>query len=168
MKLVLLAGLLLVPLLLAGCDGPAQPAADGSAGAALEHAAVAAGLVPDPSRAVLTGAWSRDSDRLCTVPRPDGGLRVGAVVDYGEGAGCSGAGTARRTGDGLAIDFGACRLNATFDGERIVFPAEVPDACDALCTGRASFAALDVAQISESLSEAKALRSPTGDRPCAD
>ncbi|KQM65008.1 hypothetical protein ASE75_08100 [Sphingomonas sp. Leaf17] len=158
--------ILALTLMVTAC-GPADPAGnDGSAGAALEAAAVTAGLVPDPTRAVLTGLWSRDSDRMCIVAGSGRDLRVGAIVDYGEGAGCAASGTAQRSTDTLAITFGACRIDATFDGERIVFPAEVPAACESLCTGRASLAALDVAQVSESVSEARALRGTTGQALC--
>ena len=155
-------------LLLTACGSEAPIGNDGSAGAALEAAAVTAGLVPDPARATITGMWSRDSDRMCIVPGDKRDLRVGAVVDYGEGAGCIGSGTARRSRDGLAVTFGACRIDASFDGARIVFPAEVSSACESLCTGRASFAAMDVAQVSESVSEAKALRAPSGRQLCSD
>ncbi len=159
-------GVLLALMLLTAC-GASDPAGnDGSAGAALEAAAVTAGLVPDPARAVLTGLWSRDSDRMCIVGGGGGDLRVGAIVDYGEGAGCAASGTARRSKDTIAITFGACRIDATFDGERMVFPAEVSSDCDRLCTGRASFAALDVQQVSESVSEARAMRAPDGRQLC--
>ena len=157
---------LLLLLLLTACGSEAPIGNDGSAGAALEAAAVTAGLVPDPARAVITGMWSRDSDRMCLVPGDNGNLRVGAVIDYGEGAGCAGSGTARRSRDGLAITFGACRIDASFDGERIVLPAEVSSSCESLCTGRASFAAMDVAQVSQSVSEARALRAPNGRQLC--
>ena len=153
-------------LLLTACGTEAPIGNDGSAGAALEAAAVTAGLVPDSARAIITGMWSRDSDRMCIVPGDKGGLRIGAVVDYGEGAGCAGSGTARRSRDGLVVTFGACRIDASFDGERIVFPAEVSSECESLCTGRASFAAMDAAQVSESISEAKALRASTGRMLC--
>lgn len=154
-------------LILAGCDRQAAaPAA--TPGARLEAMAVARGLVLDPARGSLAGSWARDTDRLCIVG-PDGSAqRIGVVIDYGEGQGCSASGTLRRSGERLAIDLGAdCRLDARFDGERIIFPADVPAACERLCIGRASLAALTVAQQSASASEAGTLRSRGGTLLCS-
>jgi hypothetical protein len=151
-------------LLLAGCGEKVRQA--DSAGAELEKAAVASGLVPDPARAVLAGSWARDTDRLCVVGASGGEQRVGVVIDYGEGQGCSASGTVRRSGDRLRLVFGDCRVEARFDGERISFPAEVPEACEALCTGRASLAALAVEQLSTSESEAATLRGRDGKLLC--
>ena len=158
-----------VLLLLAGCSR--HDAATGSAdtpGGRLEAAALAQKLVPDPD-APIVGAWSRDTDRVCVVPGHGGGdQRIGALVDYGEGQGCAASGTVRRSGGRLDIRFGECRLSAMFDGTRIIFPAEVPAACDELCIGRASLAALAVDRQSESVSEAATLRTPGGRSLCAD
>ncbi|HEX8384451.1 MAG TPA: hypothetical protein VF592_13890 [Sphingomonas sp.] len=157
---------LVLTLLLGGCDGGSPPAA-ASAGGELERAAVAAGLVPDPARVSIVGAWARDSDRVCVVPGGGGRERIGVVIDYGEGNGCVGAGTVRRSGDRLAIDLGACRIDARFDGERIVFPAEVDAACARSCRGNASLAALSVERVSGSAAEAATLRAPSGRLLCA-
>jgi hypothetical protein len=159
---------LALALLLTACGQ--QPAArqDG-AGVRLEEAARQAGLVADPATATLAGSWARDTDRLCALPDVDeaGTFRIGAAIDYGEGQGCAAAGTARRRGDRVAVTFGACRFEATFDGERIAFPAELPAACDRFCTGRASLAAMTVDRLGTSPSEAETLRSPTGTLLCA-
>lgn len=146
-------------LVLTAC-GRAEPAAD-TPGARLEAAAVARGLVPDPASGSLVGSWASDTDRLCVAPAGDR-LRVGVVVDYGEGQGCAGSGTAERKGDRLMLTMGQCKFDARYDGERVVFPAALPDACAALCTGRASLSALSVARLSESASEAATLRAPNG------
>ncbi|MCP3733711.1 hypothetical protein M9979_02290 [Sphingomonas sp. RP10(2022)] len=157
---------LAVVVLLAGCGSPQrQPAAD-TPGARLEAAAVQVGLVGDPAKASVVGSWARDTDRLCVVPGEGDRLRIGALIDYGEGQGCAAAGTAQRRGASVAVDFGACRFDAAFDGERIVFPAELPAACDRLCTGRASLAALTVEHLSPSTSEAETLRTPAGKLLC--
>ena len=158
---------LFVLALLAGCGERASDRAD-TPGAALEQAAVAEGLVADPARATLVGSWGRDGDLVCVVG-PDGAeQRIGAVVDYGERVGCSAGGMVRRDGDRLRVDLGQdCRFDAVFEGERIVFPAEVPRECAARCTGRASLAALTVERLSASASEAATFRGRGGEMPCA-
>ena len=156
----------LVALSLSGCgQGPATPVAD-SAGARLEAAAETAGIVPDP-KAPLQGSWARDTDRVCVVGT-DKTARIGVSIDYGEDQACAASGTVERSGDVLKLAFGACKFEARFDGDRIVFPAEVPEACESLCTGRASLAALTVDRLSESRSEAATLRSTKGKLLCGN
>jgi hypothetical protein len=133
----------------------------------LETAAVLRGLVRDPSDVEVVGLYARDTDRLCVV-RQGAGYRIGAYVDYGEGIGCSGAGTLTRSGERLTVTLGeGCGFQARFDGDRIVFPAVVPDACARLCGRRASFAALDAGRLSESAAEAATMRDARGRLPCA-
>ena len=151
----------MLALLLAAC-GAEQPT--DTPGARLETAARARGMVADPNGS-LVGSWASESDRLCVVPTGDR-LRVGALVYYGDGQGCAASGEATRKGDRLRIGFGACRVEARFDGERIIFPAELPRACEAACVGRASLTALTVTRQSESVSEAATLRAPNGRLLC--
>jgi hypothetical protein len=154
-------------VLLAGCGSRPQPSADATtSGAQLEAAAIRTGLIDDPTRADLLGSWALDTDRVCVVPGAKGRLRLGALVDYGEGQGCAASGTARRSGDRVQMTFGACRFEARFEGDRIVFPAELPASCDSLCTGRASLAALTVERLSTSTAEAETLRTPGGKLLC--
>lgn len=152
-------------LLLAGCQR--APAVDETPGGKLEAAAIARGLVADPAGAGLAGLWASDTDRVCVVPAA-GGLRLGATVDYGEGQACAASGTVERRQDRLKISFGDCRFDARFDGERIVFPAALPAACERFCLGRASLTALAVERLSESVSEAATLRTPRGRLLCAN
>ncbi len=149
-------------LLLAACSRE-QPTPTQTPGSRLEAAAVTQGLVSDPNGGTPVGSWANDSDRLCVAPAAQE-LRLGASVDYGEGQGCVASGTAERRGDRLRVSFGACRFEAAYDGDRITFPAELPSACERFCTGRASLSALTVARLSESASEAAALRT-AGGRP---
>jgi hypothetical protein len=150
-------------LLLAGCgEAPPEPAA----GVRLEQAAIAAGIVGDPAQASIAGAWAREGDRICVVPGEGTATRIGALVDYGDGQGCAAAGTVERHGERLDIRFGGCRIVARFDGERIALPAEVPAACDRLCSGRATLAALTVERQSGSVTEAATLRAPGGQTLC--
>ena len=131
---------LALALTLAACGRVAdQPAAE-TAGASLERAAMARGVVADPAKVDPVGLYGSESDRLCVVPQGDG-YRVGASVDFGEGQGCvaTGAATGRKT---LDVRFGeACRLTAAIEGDRVTFPATLPAGCDRFCTGRASLAA---------------------------
>ncbi len=157
-----------VLLLAAACHQSPSAAGHYDAGARLEQAAVAAGLVVDPASQSIVGAWARDTDRACIVPGDGKGDRFGVLIDYGLGQGCAASGTVRRSGDTLDVRLGEdCRLTARFDGTRVVFPTEVPPACDRRCTGRASLAALTVERQSESVSEALSLRTPGGRPLCA-
>ena len=151
-------------LLLGACQR--APVKDETPGGRLEAAAIARGLVADPTKAGLIGSWAGDTDRLCVVPAGDA-TRLGAIVDYGDGQSCAASGTVNRDGGELRVRFGACRFDATFDGERITFPAELPAACSGLCSGRASLAALSVERLSESISEAASLRTSRGRTLCA-
>lgn len=151
-------------LALAACDASPKPQRSDTPGARLEAAAVKAGLVVDPAMTTLIGSWAREGDRMCVMGQNGSEQRIGIVVDYGPGQGCSAAGTLRRSGERIRIDLGDCRFEARFDGERIAFPAGMPAECQALCTGRASLAALEVERLSMSASEAATLRG-RGGRP---
>lgn len=163
--------MLIGALALTGC-GQGADGVDNMAGDKLEAAGIAAGLVADPAAAPLDGVWSRDSDRMCIIPHgrdtSHATRRIGVVLDYGEGQGCVAAGTLERSGPALKVVFGACRFTAHFDGDGIRFPAVLPGACGALCSGRATLSALTVERVSASLAEARTLRGPNGMTLCAD
>ena len=163
--------MLIALLLAAGCGAQGDRAAVDNAAAApdLESAAIAAGVIPDPTSSDITGLYARDSDRVCIVPEAMN-FRIGAFVDYGGAQSCSASGTATRAGEVLHVRFDqaqGCEFDARYEGDRIVFPGRVPAACAKLCTGRASFAALDGALLSNSLSEASAMRNGRGKLLCA-
>ena len=150
--------------LLFGCERAAPPEA-GNAGAALEAAARARGLVGDPGTIAPTGAYAGETDRVCIVPREDG-YTIGAAVDYGEGQGCIARGTAQRKAK-LEVRLGEdCRFTATLDGDRIAFPAVLPAACDRTCRGRASLSTLSAERLSASEAEARSLPAPDGQALC--
>ena len=163
--------------LLGGCGRAGAPTAAASdapansAGARLEQAASAAGLVADPALSDPVGLYAAETDRLCIArgtARGNGVLSVGVVIDYGDGQGCVARGTARQSGAALRVDLGnGCTLAARFEGDRVQFPATVPSGCDAACNGRASLAAIDVARLSDSPGEAAALHDPAGRPMCA-
>ncbi|WP_331041764.1 hypothetical protein [Sphingomonas sp.] len=155
----------MLALVLSACGPQQRSSASNDAGAGLEAAASAAGLIADPGGS-LVGAWARDSDRVCIVPRADGTTRIGVVVDYGDGQACAASGIVQRSGDKLRVQLEDCRFEARFDGERLIFPAELPIACERLCRGRASLAALAVERQGASSSEAATLRGPGGRALC--
>lgn len=162
---------LLLPLLLAACSGDAPTATQTPVPPKLETAAIERGIVRDPADTDVTGLYARDTDRVCVV-RQGNGYRIGAFVDYGDKVSCTGVGRAARAGEALSVEFRSrgvtCAFDARFDGERIIFPGTVPDACASLCGPRASFAGLQVERLSQSTAEATALRSAEGTRLCAN
>ncbi|KQS04769.1 hypothetical protein ASG11_11335 [Sphingomonas sp. Leaf357] len=156
-------------LLLAACSREGTtPAPNATPATGLEAAAIAAGVIPDPASADITGLYARETDRVCIVPAAKN-YRIGVFVDYGDNLNCAGSGTVTRDGETLSIDIPAapgCSFRARFEGDRIVFPAQVPEACAGVCQRRASIAALDVERLSESASEASTLRDTKGRLLC--
>jgi hypothetical protein len=156
-------------LLLAGCSGAQQPAGNTQVPQDLESAAIERGMVRDPKDSEIAGLYARDTDRVCIVG-DESGYRIGAFVDYGDRITCSGSGKVTRVGERLHVQLGReeddCSFDARFDGEKLFFPGNVPDGCQKLCAKRASYAGLEVALLSESAAEARALRDPQGRSLC--
>lgn len=164
----MIAAILILPLLATCTDGAGQRMRAASV-PDLETAAIAAGLISDPRSADLSGVYARDTDRVCVVPDRLG-YRIGAFVDYGDRLTCGGTGTVAQAGDAISIRFPSapgCTFDARYEGDRIVFPGKLPRACQSLCSGRASLAALDVARLSDSVAEAATLRDARGRPLCA-
>ncbi|CAN5546995.1 hypothetical protein BH09PSE4_BH09PSE4_05470 [soil metagenome] len=154
-------------ILLAGCSKP-QPAKSPqtSASSDLERAAIAAGVIPDPDDTDITGLYARDTDRVCIVP-DSYGYKIGAFVDYGESQTCSARGQVTRVGETLHVEFNdGCSFDASFDGTNVIFPGNVPDACQKSCSGRASLGALEAERLSEAVSEASTMRDSKGRLLC--
>jgi hypothetical protein len=161
---------LLVLALLAGCSGGNGDAPAGNAAQPqdLESAAIARGLVPDPTDREIAGLYARDTDRLCIV-RSGLDYRIGAYVDYGDGITCSGSGRVTRSGETLRVELGeGCAFDARFDGEKIAFPGALAEGCAKLCARRASYAGLEATRLSESSAEASAMRDASGRQLCAE
>jgi len=164
--------MLLGLLILAACQrSDPQPVATPTP-QGLEAAAIQAGVIPDPANTDITGLYARESDRICIVPSATA-YRIGVFVDYDEQQNCGGSGSVTRVGETLHIRLGRggeatdCSFDARFEGDRIVFPARVPEGCQKICLRRASVAALDVTRLSESVSEASTLRDAKGRLLCA-
>ncbi|MBO9713789.1 hypothetical protein [Sphingomonas sp.] len=161
----------LLPLLaLAACSGKApQPQGNAEQPQDLESAAIERGMIRDPADTEIAGLYARDTDRICVV-HDDQGYRIGAFVDYGDRITCSGTGTMTRVGGKLHVQLGkdadGCSFDARFDGDKIYFPGNMPDGCAKLCARRASYAGLEVSQLSASESEARAMRDPQGRALC--
>lgn len=156
-------------LVLAGCSGQQDSSgtASGGAGARLERAAIATGVIRDPASADLTGVYANDPERVCVVPAAQD-FRIGVTLDYGEGQQCSARGTLEREGEALRVDLGdGCAFEARFDGQGIKFPGALPEGCRANCTGRATLAGVSVDMLSSSLSEATALTDAKGRAVCS-
>lgn len=156
-------------LLLVACSKPPEkPAATARPASGLEAAAIEAGVIADPASTDITGLYARDTDRVCIVPNATA-YRIGVFVDYGENQTCGASGVVSHVGETLNVDFPqapGCNFDARFEGDRIVFPGEVPQACGTLCRGRASVAALDLERLSGSVSEASTLRDARGKLLC--
>lgn len=156
-------------LLTAGCSRAAPPiATNAAAPSGLEAAAIEAGVIPDPKHADITGLYTRETDRVCVVPSATA-YQIGVFVDYGDDQHCSGLGDVTRVGETLHVAFSdaaGCGFDARFEGDRIVFPGTVPDACRMLCSQRASIAGLTVDQLSDSAAEAATLRDARGRLLC--
>gem|GEM_PF-264713 len=160
---------LIAPFALAACHG-SQPAPQAtSTPSSLEAAAIEAGIVADPANTDPTGLYERDRDRICVVPSATA-FRIGIYVDYGETYYCSGQGEATRAGETLHVELSnasGCNFDARFEGDRIVVPGRLPDACQKACSQRASLAGLSAERLSDSPSEAAALRDGKGKMLCA-
>ncbi len=157
-------------LLLSACNRIGAPPENAATPQDLESAAIDRGMVRDPKDTEIAGLYARDTDRVCIVPEGQG-YRIGAFVDYGDKITCSGRGTVSRAGEVLHIDLGGegderCGFDAKFDGDKIYFPGNVPDACTKLCARRASYAGLEVSRMSESVAEAAAMRDSQGRQLC--
>lgn len=157
--------LLALLMMLAGCSRGVE--SERSARAAppdLETAAIDAGIIADPNATDISGLFARDTDRVCIVPATLD-FRIGVFVDYGDQQTCSGSGKLTRVGETLHLVFdgdGGCTFDARFEGDRIVFPGRLPNACEKLCSRRVSLAALDVRRLSDSVAEASTLRNARG------
>lgn len=156
-------------LLLTGCSAGEVDGDNTVQAQDLESAAIARGLVRDPSDREIVGLYARDTDRVCLVSGNGRRYRIGAYVDYGEGITCSASGSVERHGDRLEIRLGggdSCHFDARLSGDQILFPGSLPDGCASFCQGRAALTGLEAARLSGSVAEARAMRDAAGRRLC--
>jgi len=161
-------GVVASALLLASCSGKATSDASTNT-TSLDAAAIAAGVIADPANTDPTGLFARDRDKICVVPSATA-FRIGIYVDYGETFYCSGSGEATRAGEALHVELTSapgCSFDAQFEGDRIAIPGKLPDACQKACSERASLAGLSVERLSDSPSEAGAMRDGKGKMLCS-
>lgn len=153
---------MLLALLLAGCGG-GEADTRNAAGEALEAAAIARGVVADPASATFAGAYGRGADRVCV-----NGTAIGIDASYGEEIACTARGTANRDGERVAITLGSggCAFDARFDGDQLLLPGQLPDACAAFCDAPASLAGLAVDRLSAAPAETLAMRGSDGTALC--
>lgn len=154
--------------LLGACGQRGEEDANDAAMVPLERAAIEAGLVTDPDSADPSGLYERGPDRLCIVPATEN-FTVGVTTGFADGGGsCSARGSGVHDGSRLRVDLGGgCRFDANFEGDRIGFPARLPDACRSACQDRASLSAASFDQISDSAAEAAAMTDRTGRTLCS-
>lgn len=155
---------LLVAGLLASCgddrsDATAPPPGlnEGAANVASQLDALAAeeGVIPDGGDRSPEGGYGRTypggRDRLCLVQEEPGRYRFAAEVRIGQDQGCRGGGEARLDGGELSLTFdGAeCRIDARYEGDRLVLPGRVEEGCARLCSRRGSFAGVTFPRIGD-------------------
>lgn len=155
----------ILALLLAGCDGRAPGAAAIDSSNPLDVAARDANLIVDPDTTAPMGLYERQgaagTDGLCVSGEGDDDLRFGVVMHFGPTLICEGRGDAVHDGGHLSLDFdnADCAIDLAYDGRSLRFPGSVPDGCKALCGARASMAGGSMARTAWSNGDAMLLRS---------
>lgn len=161
--------------LLTSCGEATEERANetGNSQAALDRAAIAAGILPDPDKAELAGAYERlselGSDRFCAVPKETGEYRVGFYASYGPESHCTGRGTAVVDGNTVSLTLGrtgACKVEASFDGQILRFDGSMSERCPELCSKNAVLAGVSFPKASDDVDTALALTDRNGDKLC--
>jgi hypothetical protein len=123
--------------------------------------------------ATLTGLYESGGadrrSRMCAIER-DGTVRFGLVVWSAADQGCSGAGTATRSGDRLRLVLAgseSCTIEARIEGRRLVFPPTQPPGCAYYCSPGARFAGAALDKIGGTEADAMRAEDLVGDRLCA-
>lgn len=149
-------------LMSCGQDAAAPPEApvtldeNASVGDRLDALAAAEGVIPDGGDRSPEGGYGRTyaggRDRLCLVEDGAGGYRFAVEVRIGQDQGCRGEGEAQLDGGGqlsLTFDGTGCRIDARYEGDRLVFPGRVDESCARLCSRRGSLAGVTFPRIGD-------------------
>lgn len=137
----------------------------------LEAAARDANLVVDPAETPPTGLYelvhSSGTDAICVVPASGDRYRFGLIASFGSTLMCEGRGDARHSGNTLTLDFdeAECSFAASYDGQSLVLPGQVPEGCSRLCGPRASMSGVSVSRVDWEESGARRLRSRSDGAP---
>jgi hypothetical protein len=156
---------LILLLCLAGC-------APGGGNASRAEHNVAAGSPRAPVQTqTLTGRYETLGARpsqLCIVEQGQR-ARFGLVTWQGERSGCSGAGSAVRTGATLRLTMdgeSACAIEARIADGRVAFAANAPRGCSYYCAPGAPLASLVFAKTGGTRGDALRARDLVGDPLC--
>jgi|CXWL01.1.fsa_nt_gi hypothetical protein len=153
----------IIALLLAGCDGRPPDAAAIDSGNPLDVAARDANLIVDPDTTAPMGLYEQlgaaGTDGLCVSGEGDGDLRFGVVMHFGPTLVCEGQGEVTHDGAHLSLRFdnADCAIELAYDGRSLRFPGSVPDGCKAVCGARASMAGGSMARTGWSNDDAQRL-----------
>ena len=137
--------MIILALLLVGCDRRPTEAAAIDSGNPLDVAARDAHLIVDPGTTTPMGLYEHagvaGTDGLC-VSGDDDDLRFGVVMHFGPTLICEGSGSAAHDGSVVTLNFANadCDVELTYDGRVLRFPGTLPEGCKALCGERASMA----------------------------
>lgn len=179
MRQVVLTGLALACLLLAGCS-ETRAGDDEAPVTPLDVAAIEAGVIADPQAIDLAGSFAdvggTGSDAFCARGDRQRGYSVGVLVTFGGSSQCEAQGSAslagemarislNRSGKGDALS--GCTFTARFDGSGLALPGSLPAACLAACSNRASLAGASFALVEPGDDAAGAARGRAIKRLCA-
>lgn len=168
----------LMLLALASCGGGEDRTAntatapDPATASALEQAAVEAGVVAEVDSLSPVGLYRQRHeaglDSLCIVGGGDGETRFGLEAVFGRDISCRGHGRLSRSGDRLTLSFAgsSCRIEAEYQGDRIVFPGTIDAACNRLCTERGSLEGVSFPRVSREESVARDARAQDRTKLC--
>jgi hypothetical protein len=155
--------------LVAACGQEGEEAGNGVAGGA------ATGAPGAPVQtATLTGLYETGGSppsQLCITERGRA-ARFGLVIRRNGRAGCSGAGTAARTGAALRLTMNGdspCVIEARLEGRRLTFPPSLPAGCSYYCAPGAAAGAggMPFSKTGGTRADALRARDIVGDPLCA-